>query len=42
MDILDIKDVQNNVKAIHILYCALDVNEFNRVSRCETAKKNMG
>ena len=36
---LDVKDVQNNAKAIHTLYCALDVNEFNRISRCEMAKK---
>ena len=33
------KDVQNNAKAIHTLYCALDVNEFNRISCCEMAKK---
>ena len=26
---LDVNDVQNNAKVIHILYCALDVNEFN-------------
>ena len=32
---LDIKDVQNNDKAIHILYCALDVNNFNRIFKCE-------
>ena len=37
--IVDTKDVQNNAKAIHTLYCALDVNEFNRISGCETAKE---
>ena len=36
---IDVKDVQNNAKAIHTLYCALDVNKFNRISGCETAKK---
>ena len=36
---MDIKDVQNNAKAMHTLYCALDVNEFNRISGCETAKE---
>ena len=36
---LDVKDVQNNAKAIHTLYCALDVNEFNRISGCEMAKE---
>ena len=37
---LDTNDVQNNVKVIHTLYCALDVNEFNQIFECETAKKN--
>ena len=36
---LNTKDVQINAKAIHTLYCALDVNEFNRISRYETAKE---
>ena len=36
---LETKDVQNNAKAIHPIYCALDVNKFNRISGCETAKK---
>ena len=36
---LDVNDVQNNVKAIHTLYCALDMNEFNRISGCETTKE---
>ena len=36
---LDTKDVQNNAKVIHTLYFALDVNEFNIISRCETAKE---
>ena len=34
----DTKNMQHNAKAIHTLYCALDVNEFNRISGCETAK----
>ena len=36
---LDIKNVKNNAKVIHKLYCALDVNEFNRIFGCETKKK---
>ena len=36
---IDVKDVQNNVKVIHTLYCALDINEFNRISGCEKAKE---
>ena len=36
---LDTKNMQNNAKAIHIVYCVLDANEYNRVSGCETAKK---
>ena len=36
---LDTKYVQNNAKVIHTLYYALDVNEFNRISGCETANK---
>ena len=35
----NINDVQNNAKAIHTLYCAFDVNVFNRFSDCETAKE---
>ena len=35
----DTKNLQNNDKAIHTLYCALDINEFNRISDCETAKE---
>ena len=36
---LDIKDVLNNTKPIYTLYCELDVNEFNRISGCKTAKE---
>ena len=36
---LETKDVQNNTKIIHTLYYNLDVNEFNRISVCETTKK---
>ena len=39
MDTLVYKDVQNNAKAIHNLYCALDINEFNRISGFKMAKK---
>ena len=35
----DIKNVQNNGKAMHTLYRALDVNKFNRISDCEMAKE---
>ena len=30
---------QLNAKAINALYCALSVNEFNRVSSCSSAKE---
>ena len=30
---------QLNAKAMNILYCALDANEFNRISTCMSAKK---
>lgn len=36
---LDISNMEQNAKAMNILYCALDSNEFNRVSACETAKE---
>ena len=36
---LDTKNMQNNAKAIPTLYCALDINEFNRISGCQRAKK---
>ena len=36
---LETNDVQNNAKIIHTTYCALDVDEFNGISRCKTAKK---
>ena len=39
MDTFRYKRCSNNAKAIHILYCALDVNEFNRISICEIAKE---
>ena len=31
--------LQSNAKAMNILYCALDPNEFNRISSCESAKE---
>ena len=30
--------MQSNAKAMNILYCALDPNEYNRISTCELAK----
>ena len=35
----DIKSIQANAKAKHIIYRALDPNEFNRIFACDTAKK---
>ena len=35
----DKKMAQLNAKAINILYYALDVNEFNRISTCTLAKE---
>ena len=36
---LNVNDVQSNAKAIHTLYCALYLNEFNRISDCKMAKE---
>ena len=30
---------QLNAKAVNVLYCALDVNKFNRILTCTSAKK---
>ena len=35
----DIKQIEINAKAMNLLYCALDFNEFNRISSCTSAKK---
>ena len=35
----DKKMAQLNAKAMNVLYCALGVNEFNRISTCSSAKK---
>ena len=35
----DRRMTQLNAKAINALYCALIVNEFNRVSSCSSAKE---
>ncbi len=35
----DSKMVQLNARAMNTLYCALDVNEFNKVSTCSSAKE---
>ena len=36
---LNTMNIKNNTKAIHTLYCILNVNEFNRIFICETTKK---
>ena len=36
----DLKMMQSNYKIMNILYCALEPNEYNRISTCESAKKN--
>ena len=38
-DELDRKKVQLNVKAVFILHCAIDRNEFNRIWYCKSAKE---
>ena len=38
-DEVDKKIAQLNAKAMNILYCALDTNEFNRISTCMSVKK---
>ena len=38
-DEVDKKMTQVNAKAMNILYCALDANEFNHISTCISAKK---
>ena len=35
----DKRMTQLNAKAVNIFYCILDVNEFNRISICTSAKK---
>ena len=39
MDNLGHEKCANNAKAVHTLYCTLDMNEFIRISRCEIAKE---
>ena len=34
----DLKMLQSNAKYMNILYCAIDPNEFNRISTCESTK----
>ena len=36
---LKVKKVQVNFKAINTLHCALNPNEFNRISMCKTPKE---
>jgi hypothetical protein len=38
-DDADLKLMSLNSKAMNVLYCALDANEFNRISGCDTAKE---
>ena len=38
-DEIDKKMAQLNAKAMNVLYCVLDTNEFNRISTCMSAKK---
>ena len=38
-DKIDKKMAQLNARAMNILYCALDANEFNRISTCISAKE---
>ena len=35
----DLKMLQSNPKAMNVLYCALDPNEYNRILTCESAKE---
>ena len=35
----DLENVAKNYRAINLLYCGLDANEFNRVSSCTSAKE---
>ena len=35
----DKKSAQLNAKAMNVLYCALDTNEFNRISVCTSTKE---
>ena len=38
-DEVDKKLAQLNAKAMNVLYCVLDANEFNRISTCASAKE---
>ena len=35
----DLKMLQSNAKAMNVLCCALDPNEYNRISTCESEKE---
>ena len=35
----DFTRLLKNYKAMHILYCGLDANEYNRICACESAKE---
>ncbi|VFQ62058.1 unnamed protein product [Cuscuta campestris] len=38
-DAQDIKKVENNAKAINIIYCAVNPNDYRKISCCTTAKE---
>ncbi|VFQ66896.1 unnamed protein product [Cuscuta campestris] len=38
-DAPDIKKIENNTKAINILYCAVNPDDYRKISCCSTAKK---
>ena len=35
----DLEQVSKNYKAMNLIYCGLDANEFNRITSCKTAKE---
>ena len=35
----DLENISKNYRSMNLLYCALDQNEFNRISSCKTAKE---
>ncbi|VFQ76220.1 unnamed protein product [Cuscuta campestris] len=38
-DVQDIKKVENNAKAINIIYCAVNPDDYRKISYCSTAKE---
>ena len=35
----DLESISKNYRAMNVLYCSLDANEFNRISSCKSAKE---